>query len=155
MTRSAASSQPLQANSARATPVDAHVGERIRLRRMLLGVSQEQLASSVGVTQQQILYYERGSNRLSAGTLYSFARSLGVPVGWFFEGLPGCVDDPRLRASGGRSDRHPTIDALSSHNDGRTQKEARALIHAYQRVTSPKDRTTLLDLVTRLAATGR
>ncbi len=73
--------------SARASLADRHVGARIRERRVMLGLSQQQLAQMIGVTYQQAHKYERGFNRISAGRLYDIALVLGVPVSWFFEGL--------------------------------------------------------------------
>jgi len=69
-------------------PVDVHVGARLRLRRKLLGLSQAQLANDLNLTFQQVQKYERGTNRISASTLYAMARLLQVPIAWFFEGLP-------------------------------------------------------------------
>lgn len=71
----------------RAGAVDRHVGTRIRERRLLLGMSQQQLAEAIGVTYQQAHKYERGLNRISAGRLYAISQVLGVPVSWFFDGL--------------------------------------------------------------------
>ncbi len=71
--------------------VDAHVGSRIRLRRKLLGLSQQQLAEQLGLTFQQVQKYERGVNRVSASKLYETAQVLGAPVTHFFEGLDGEV----------------------------------------------------------------
>ena len=73
-------------------PVDLHVGSRIRLRRKLLGVSQEQLADSLGLTFQQVQKYERGANRVSASKLYEIAKTLQVPVSFFFDGLADPMD---------------------------------------------------------------
>ncbi|MBV8092863.1 MAG: helix-turn-helix transcriptional regulator [Acetobacteraceae bacterium] len=73
--------------SARASAADRHVGNRIRERRVMLGLSQQQLAQMIGVTYQQAHKYERGLNRISAGRLYEIAQVLSVPVSWFFEGL--------------------------------------------------------------------
>lgn len=74
---------------ARASNADRHVGARIRERRIMLGLSQQQLAQMIGVTYQQAHKYERGLNRISAGRLYEIAQVLSVPVSWFFEGLSG------------------------------------------------------------------
>lgn len=71
----------------RAGVADRHVGTRIRERRIMLGLSQQQLAQLIGVTYQQAHKYERGLNRISAGRLYEIALVLSVPVSWFFEGL--------------------------------------------------------------------
>lgn len=70
--------------------VDAHVGQRVRMRRTLLGMSQEKLGEAIGLTFQQVQKYERGSNRISAGTLYRLGQVLDVPVNFFFD----CYDDP-------------------------------------------------------------
>jgi transcriptional regulator with XRE-family HTH domain len=73
--------------SHRANAADHHVGSRIRERRVMMGLSQQQLAKMIGVTYQQAHKYERGLNRISAGRLFEIAQVLGVPVSWFFEGL--------------------------------------------------------------------
>ena len=72
--------------ASRAAAMDQHVGTRIRERRTMLGISQQQLAQTIGVTYQQAHKYERGLNRISAGRLYEIASALGVTVNWFFEG---------------------------------------------------------------------
>src|SRR5215468_7482529 len=69
--------------------IDDHVGARIRDRRIMLGLTQQQLAEMIGVTYQQAHKYERGINRVSAGRLFQIARALGVPVGTFFDGIEG------------------------------------------------------------------
>ncbi|WP_173975537.1 helix-turn-helix domain-containing protein [Magnetospirillum sp. LM-5] len=71
----------------RANDTDRHVGARIRERRIMLGLSQQQMADLIGVTYQQAHKYERGINRISAGRLHEISLVLGVPVGYFFEGL--------------------------------------------------------------------
>lgn len=68
-------------------PVDVHVGKRIRHRRWLVGMTQQQLAESVGIKFQQIQKYETGANRVSASRLWDIADALEVPVGFFFEGI--------------------------------------------------------------------
>ena len=81
--------------------VDIHVGARIRMRRKSMGLSQTQLADSVGITFQQLQKYERGSNRVSASKLYGMAVTLQASVAWFFEGMPVEADgdtDQRTRA---------------------------------------------------------
>jgi transcriptional regulator with XRE-family HTH domain len=81
---------------ARAEDVDRHVGARVRQRRVMLGLSQQQIADLIGVTYQQAHKYEKGINRVAAGRLYQMARVLGVDIGYFFEGLNG---DASLHAS--------------------------------------------------------
>ena len=79
----------------RANDVDRHVGMRIRERRVMLGLSQQQMADMIGVTYQQAHKYERGINRISAGRLYEISRVLNVPITFFYEGLEG-QDDPAI-----------------------------------------------------------
>ena len=85
----------------RANAADRHVGARIRERRVMMGLSQQQLARMVGVTYQQAHKYERGLNRISAGRLFEIAQVLDVPVSFFFEGLAASSDhqetSPRQR----------------------------------------------------------
>lgn len=76
--------------------VDSYVGSRIRERRVMLGLSQQQMANLIGVTYQQAHKYERGINRISAGRLFEIARVLRVPVSYFFEGLDGNASDDDL-----------------------------------------------------------
>ena len=71
----------------RTQEIDRHVGARVRERRIMLGLTQQQLADLIGVTYQQAHKYERGINRVSAGRLYEIAQVLSVPVGYFFDGL--------------------------------------------------------------------
>ncbi len=84
--------------------IDAHVGRRIRARRRLMGLSQTQLASRLGLSFQQIQKYENGSNRVSAGTLCRLGEALEVPVGFFFDGREG-IAYRRLPVGDGRADR--------------------------------------------------
>ena len=80
----------------RASSIDRHVGTRIRERRIMLGLSQQQMADMIGVTYQQAHKYERGINRISAGRLYEITRVLNVPITYFFEGLDITEDDETL-----------------------------------------------------------
>lgn len=78
---------PAKLSVNRATDTDRHVGGRIRECRIMLGYSQQQMADMIGVTYQQAHKYERGINRISAGRLYEIAHVLGIPIGYFFEGI--------------------------------------------------------------------
>lgn len=73
------------------SPVDVHVGGRVKLRRVLLGISQDKLGTAIGLTFQQIQKYERGFNRISASKLWKLSQVLDVPVSFFFDGLDGAV----------------------------------------------------------------
>jgi len=80
----------------RANDTDRHVGTRIRERRIMLGLSQQQMADMIGVTYQQAHKYERGINRISAGRLFQIAQVLNVPIGFFFEGLEEAEPEPEM-----------------------------------------------------------
>jgi transcriptional regulator with XRE-family HTH domain len=91
--------EDLSRAATKGTDVDRYVGSRIRERRVMLGLSQQQMAHLIGVTYQQAHKYERGINRISAGRLFEIARVLRVPVSYFFEGLEGngSEDDLSIR----------------------------------------------------------
>jgi transcriptional regulator with XRE-family HTH domain len=80
--------------------IDAHVGARIRMRRQLVNMSQERLGELLGITFQQVQKYEKGSNRISASRLFYASKTLGVPVQFFFDGLPGAEDANGMREGG-------------------------------------------------------
>ena len=101
-----------------ADDIDAYVGGRIRLRRMTLGISQEQLGDALGLTFQQIQKYETGANRVSASRLWEISEAMGVPVAFFFEGLKEETEED----SGIRAD--APADMLSD-------KEALDLVRSY------------------------
>src|SRR6266704_2015357 len=82
-------SPDMKRSTNRTQDIDRHVGARIRERRIMLGLTQQQLADLIGVTYQQAHKYERGINRVSAGRLFEVAQGLSVPVGYFFDGLEG------------------------------------------------------------------
>ena len=75
-------------------PIDRHVGSRVRMQRMMLGMSQEKLAEGIGLTFQQVQKYEKGTNRISASRLQHIAHILGVSVTYFFDGAPGLPGAP-------------------------------------------------------------
>jgi transcriptional regulator with XRE-family HTH domain len=79
--------------------IDVHVGSRMRMRRQLINMSQERLGELLGITFQQVQKYEKGANRISASRLFYTAKTLGVPIQFFFEGLPGGESDAVLRES--------------------------------------------------------
>src|ERR1044072_3075414 len=85
--RAVAELEPEDRGSRRANPVDVHVGSRVRLRRMLLGMSQEKLGEHLGLTFQQIQKYEKGINRIGASRLFDLSQVLGVSVQFFYEEL--------------------------------------------------------------------
>jgi len=121
--------------------VDAHVGSRVRLRRMMLGMSQEQLASSLGLTFQQVQKYERGMNRIGSSRLYHIAKALQVPVSFFYEGLPDTA---------GGDDRPPTDD-IDKIMEFLLSPEGFALSNAFMKVRDRGTRRRLVDLVRALS----
>jgi len=122
-----------------ANPVDAHVGHRVRLRRMLIGMSQERLGELLGLTFQQVQKYEKGINRIGAGRLYEVAGILGVPVAFFYEDVNGD------RRGGGESDDPPPVMEFLSSPEGLQ------LSLAFMRVKDVKVKRRILDLVRSLA----
>ena len=118
-------------------PVDRHVGLRIRLRRKELGVSQERLAESIGLTFQQVQKYERAANRVSASKLWEMARALKTSVAYFYEGL----GDPATAGGEGRDSVHDFL----------LTPEGMELATLFPRVRQPRVRRRLLDLVRTMA----
>src|SRR5271154_3437980 len=88
--------------SGKPNPIDVHVGNRVRLRRTLLGMSQEKLGEAIGLTFQQVQKYERGANRIGASRLFDLSRVLDVPVSFFFDDMSDDVSrrSPRLMVAG-------------------------------------------------------
>ena len=124
--------------------VDAHVGSRVRLRRMLIGMSQEKLGELLGLTFQQVQKYEKGANRIGASRLFDISSILGVPVQYFFDDLPNGRSE-RVNINGfGEADREPFVmDFVSS-------AEGLQLIRSYTKVMDPRVRKRILDLVKSL-----
>jgi len=123
-------------------PIDTHVGSRIRLRRNMLGLSQEKLGESLGITFQQIQKYEKGTNRVGASRLQAISSILGVPVSFFFEDAPGEV------ATGGFAESQATdfvVDFLGS-------AEGLQLNRAFVKIRDAKVRRKIIDLVKALAS---
>ncbi len=109
-------------------PVDAHVGKRIRHRRWMVGMTQQQLADKVGIKFQQIQKYETGMNRVSASRLWDIAETLGVQISFFFEGLSS-----------------DTAEAASAAGDFLADKEALELVRSYYAIPEAQ-RRRLFDL---------
>ncbi len=133
-------------NKKKPNPIDIHVGSRIRLRRTMLGMSQEKLGDSLGITFQQIQKYEKGTNRVGASRLQNISSILNVPVSFFFEDAPG---DP--------STGQPGMSEASSSNyvvDFLSSSEGLQLNRAFVKIEDPKVRRKLVDLVKALAAEG-
>ncbi len=125
-----------------ANPVDVHVGARVRIRRKFLGLSQSDLAAALGLTFQQVQKYERGSNRISASKLYQTAKTLKVPVAYFFDGL----EDSASSAWEGLSE--PAAE-LAVHQF-LMSPEGIELAGQFPRVRSAKIRRRILDMVRAL-----
>ena len=125
-----------------ANPVDAHVGHRVRLRRMLVGMSQERLGEMLGLTFQQVQKYEKGINRIGAGRLFEVANILGVPISFFYEDVGAAhASAPGFAES---EEPPPVMEFLSSG-------EGLQLSLAFMRIKDVKVRRRILDLVRSLA----
>lgn len=121
--------------------VDTHVGTRVRLRRTLLGMSQEKLGEAIGLTFQQVQKYERGGNRISASRLWDLSRVLDVPVSFFFDGMG---DAPSI----------PSPMPEKGGPDPMAKRETLELVRAYYRIADPVVRRRFFDLAKAVAAGG-
>ncbi|CAM5516490.1 hypothetical protein ATER59S_03921 [Aquamicrobium terrae] len=133
-------------NKKKPNPIDTHVGSRIRLRRNMLGMSQEKLGESLGITFQQIQKYEKGTNRVGASRLQAIASILGVPVAFFFEDAPG------QEASANRGFAEDSSMAYAAEFCSTT--EGVQLNRAFVRIADPKVRRRIIDLVKSLSDEG-
>jgi transcriptional regulator with XRE-family HTH domain len=120
-------------------PVDRHVGSRVRMRRIMLGMSQEKLGEGLGLTFQQIQKYEKGTNRIGASRIQHISEILQVPVSFLFEGSPG---------SSTHFDEAPSPTYVA---DFLATAEGLALIRAFTRVSDIKLRRAIVDLVELIA----
>jgi transcriptional regulator with XRE-family HTH domain len=128
----------------RPNPVDVHVGSRVRLRRTLLGMSQEKLGDALGLTFQQVQKYERGANRIGASRLYDLSRVLDVPVSYFFDEFG---DRPAL-ASGGAGEEP----AEAYQPNPMMKRETLELVRAYLRIADPQIKRRVFELTKALAS---
>ena len=119
-------------------PIDIHVGNRVRLRRVLLGMSQEDLASRLGITFQQVQKYERGLNRISGSRLYDISKILQVNIDYFF-------DEFQTEHKEMPFDENIPLSNLMQ------QEEALVLVNAYNKIKKPHLRQMLFDLVVSMS----
>lgn len=138
-----AKKKSVTSNTKKPNPIDIHVGGRVRLRRMMLGMSQEKLGEQLGITFQQIQKYEKGTNRVGASRLQNIATVLSVPVGFFFDGAPGNSPSSAADAKSGSY----VVDFLSS-------SEGLQLNRSFVRIADSKVRKRIVDLVRSLAGDG-
>jgi len=129
-------------------PVDVYVGSRLRLRRTVIGMSQERLGQAVGLTFQQIQKYEKGANRIGASRMYAFARVLEVAPGWFFEGIETHFGHAPP-AKGFREEDVPFADPPEKNIAA--SREALELMRAYARVRDTGVRKGLFELIKAVA----
>lgn len=122
-------------------PIDKHVGARVRMRRLLVGMSQEKLGTSLGITFQQIQKYEKGTNRIGASRLQQISEVLGVPVAYFFEDAQG----EAIPAGFGEQHQSDYVaDFLAT-------AEGLQLTKSFMKVKDPKVRRRIVDLVASIA----
>ena len=123
-------------------PIDKHVGSRVRMRRMMLSMSQEKLGDALGLTFQQVQKYEKGTNRIGASRLQQISLILQVPVAFFFEGAPNVPGQP----DGLREAPSPAY-----VSDFLATSEGLALTKAFTRIKEAKLRRRIVDLVEQIA----
>lgn len=131
-------------------PVDKHVGQRLRVRRSLLGMSQEKLADAIGLTFQQIQKYERGTNRISAGRLFQFSKVLDVPISFFYEHANSEYTQGNAPSHLGLSDN--VQEGFGNSDDDLLQrKETLDLIRVYYSIADPAARKDIYKFVKSMA----
>jgi transcriptional regulator with XRE-family HTH domain len=123
-------------------PIDVHVGNRIRMRRTVMGLSQTTLAEAIGLTFQQIQKYERGANRVSSSRLYDLSRVLGVPIKFFFDEMD---IDVEKQSPGQLQGARPETTELPA--DPTARRETLELVRAYYRIEEPAIRRRFTDMV--------
>ncbi len=132
-------------------PVDVFVGQKLKTRRNLIGITQENLAEAAGITFQQVQKYEKGRNRLSASRLFQFSRVLSVPIAYFFEGFT--APDSYIGIQGGFADNAQesfTGDAEPT-DDIMNQKETVDLVRTYYTITDEKLRKDFLKMLKQMS----
>lgn len=133
-------------NARRPNPMDIHVGSRVRLRRMLLGMSQEKLGDQLGLTFQQVQKYEKGINRIGASRLFDLSKTLGVPIDYFYEDAPvgtlGMAEDQAAFES--KPSENNVFDFLST-------REGLELNKAFVKISDARVRRSIVELVRSLA----
>src|SRR5208282_3534036 len=125
-------------------PIDRHVGSRVRMRRMMLGMSQEKLGNALGLTFQQVQKYEKGTNRIGASRLQQIAHILQVTVSFFFEGAPPV-------AMGARAEGMSEAPSPAYVSDFLATSDGLALTKAFMRISDSKLRRRIVDLVEQIA----
>jgi transcriptional regulator with XRE-family HTH domain len=128
-------------------PIDVHVGSRIRLRRTLLGISQERLADAVGLTFQQVQKYEKGANRVSSSRLVDLANALDVAVPYFFDEMSAGVS-AQTPSELMRTKQRPAID---QEQDPLAKRETLEFVRAYYKIEDPAVRKRVFELTKALA----
>jgi len=133
--------------------IDKHVGLQIRNRRSLMGLSQESLANSVGVTFQQVQKYERGTNRVSASRLFKFSKILDVSINYFYEGIDNNEQKPVYGMADNDQDGFEGIsdNTRSIPEDFLKNKETVELIRAYYSITDTKKRKEIIRFIKSMA----
>lgn len=129
-------------------PVDMHVGARLRLRRTLLGLSQEKLGEAIGLTFQQVQKYERGANRIGASRLFDIARVLDVPIGYFFDEM---TDDTASKSPSHLVGKEDELEPEPYEKDPMARRETLELVRAYYKISDPQLRRRLFDMAKALA----
>ncbi len=132
-------------------PVDIYVGNRLRQRRMLMGLSQKQMAAALGVTFQQVQKYENGVNRISASRLWDISKILKAPIDFFFDGMDEEIRNksPMMLHNGSLPANNYKTDLL---NDPMMKPETIKLVKAYASIDDKKISHQLLDLMVALSA---
>ncbi len=138
-----------QAGKGRVGLIDAHVGMKLRDRRILLGLNQYELGEAVDVSIQQIQKYESAKNRISSAKLYSFAKLLKVPISYFFEGIVTPSSDAGVTDNNAFAEEQTEF--VRDEARGVLDKEIMSLVKAYKKIDNESKRKGIFDLVRALA----
>lgn len=131
------------------SPVDIHVGTKVKTRRLMLGLSQDDLAKAIGLTFQQVQKYERGTNRISVSRLMDISRALKAPLDYFLDGCMALASGQGRKLAKGFSD----VKQASLETDALTRRDVLELIRAYQQIQTQQLKKQLLEMAKAMADT--
>ena len=129
------------------SPVDVHVGARVRVRRTLLGMTQTNLGDAIGVSFQQMQKYENGANRISASRLFTLSRVFDLPIEYFFDDMPTAVAASSPAQGGGKAKKLPSYEP-----NPMAKRETMELVRAYYKIKDAEIRKRLFEMVKALGA---
>ncbi|MGI4799373.1 MAG: helix-turn-helix domain-containing protein [Janthinobacterium lividum] len=147
MTKATRKEQESERDVARKLAINAHVGSRLRLLRNNVGMSSKDLAVFLGVTYQQVLSYETGNNKVSAGNLYLLAEALNVPISVFFDGMPDCLVMSDAEANTNAAHKNEALNIFSAVDIKAVEIEVRSLTDMFYLIDKPAVRRGIIEFL--------